>query len=45
MNTLELTLAREHLLAPGPMVIANAVFLTIVWFVARRTRTRTAEER
>jgi hypothetical protein len=45
MNTLELTYAREHLLAPVPMVIANTMFLTAVWFVALRTRVRVEEQR
>ncbi|MCA8964348.1 MAG: DoxX-like family protein [Planctomycetes bacterium] len=37
MNTLELTYAREHLLAPLPMVLANTVFLTAGWWLALRT--------
>lgn len=44
MNTLELTLAREHLLAPTAMVCANTAFLALGWFLALRTgdRQRTA---
>ncbi len=34
MNGLELSLAREHLLAPIPMLIANAAFLSLVWYGA-----------
>jgi len=34
MNTLEISLAREHLLAPIPMVCANAVFLGAGWYAA-----------
>lgn len=34
MNTLEITIAKEHLLAPLPMVLANAVLLTLVWWAA-----------
>ena len=34
MNTLELTLARDHLLAPIPMVCANAAFLSAGWYIA-----------
>lgn len=37
MNALELTFAREHLLAPLPMVAANTVFLTAAWVLALRT--------
>ena len=37
MNALELTFAREHLLAPLPMVLANSVFLTAGWYLAVRT--------
>ena len=37
MNTLELTFAREHLLAPLPMVVANAVFLAAGWYLAVQT--------
>lgn len=37
MNALELTLAREHLLAPLPMVLANTVFLTAGWYLAVQT--------
>lgn len=43
MNTLELCFARERLLAPWPMVAANVVFLSLVWFLALRTP-RTAPE-
>lgn len=38
MNTLELTFARDHLLAPLPMVLANIVFLAAGWYLAVRTR-------
>lgn len=34
MNTLELSLARDLLLAPVPMVCANAAFLAAGWFIA-----------
>jgi DoxX-like family len=34
MNALELSLARELLLAPILMVCANTIFLTIVWYCA-----------
>jgi uncharacterized membrane protein YphA (DoxX/SURF4 family) len=34
MNALELSLARDLLLAPIPMVYANAAFLGIVWYCA-----------
>ncbi len=37
MNVLELTYAKEHLLAPLPMVLANAVFLSAGWYLALRT--------
>lgn len=37
MNALELSLAREHLLAPIPMVVANTVFLGAGWYLAVRT--------
>lgn len=32
-----ITLAKEHLLAPVPMVCANAVFLGLVWWAALGT--------
>lgn len=38
MNTLELTLARDRLLAPLPMVCANVVFLAVGWWLALHTR-------
>jgi uncharacterized membrane protein YphA (DoxX/SURF4 family) len=34
MNTLELRYARSLLLAPIPMVIINATFLSLVWYAA-----------
>ena len=34
MNTLELTYARSLLLVPVPMIVLNAVFLTLVWYGA-----------
>ena len=37
MNALELTYARSLLLAPVPMVMANAAFLSLVWYAARWT--------
>jgi hypothetical protein len=37
MNALELSLAREHLLAPWPMVAANTVFLALGWYLALHT--------
>ncbi len=40
MNALELTFAREHLLAPLPMVLANIVFLTAGWYLALQTHSR-----
>ncbi len=43
MNTLELVHAREHLLAPVPMVVLNTIFLTVVWSVALRTPTQKRE--
>ena len=33
MNALELIYARSLLLAPVPMVVLNAVFLALVWYV------------
>ncbi len=41
MNTLELAFAREHLLAPVPMLLANTLFLTAAWCLAVQTRSRT----
>lgn len=41
MNTLELTFARDHLLAPVPMVLANTLFLAAGWYLAVQTRSRT----
>lgn len=41
MNTLELTFARDHLLAPAPMVLANTLFLAAGWYLAVQTRART----
>ncbi len=38
MNALELAFAREHLLAPLPMVAANTVFLTVAWYLALQPR-------
>jgi hypothetical protein len=38
MNALELTLARDRLLAPLPMVCANCVFLAVGWWLALHTR-------
>ncbi len=37
MNTLELTLARDQLLAPLPMVCANCAFLAVGWYLALHT--------
>lgn len=37
MNALELTLAKEHLLAPLMMVCANSVFLAVGWYLALHT--------
>jgi hypothetical protein len=45
MNTLELLHAREHLLAPAPMVAANTLFLAAAWFVAVRTHAGLATQR
>ncbi|RMH18543.1 MAG: hypothetical protein D6696_12820 [Acidobacteria bacterium] len=47
MNALELLRARDLLLAPLPMVLANAAFLGLVWYAAlhsgrRRPRARKA---
>lgn len=38
MNALEVTLAREHLLAPVPMLFANTAFLAVGWYLAVHTR-------
>ncbi len=40
MNTLEIALAHQHLLTPLGMVSANAVFLTLGWYLAMQTRRR-----
>ena len=40
MNALELTLAKEHLLAPLLMVCANAVFLAVGWYLALHTHSQ-----
>jgi hypothetical protein len=40
MNTLELIHARSFLLAPIPMVCANAIFLAFVWYAALWTRAK-----
>ena len=37
MNALELTMAKEHLLAPLMMVCANSVFLAVGWYLALHT--------
>ena len=37
MNTLELTLARELLLAPVAMLCANAALLAVGWYCALKT--------
>jgi hypothetical protein len=37
MNALELTLARDQLLAPLPMVFANCAFLAVGWYLALHT--------
>ncbi len=42
MNALELTLARPLLLAPVPMVCANAAFLAAGWYCALSTPRRRA---
>lgn len=34
MNTLELLKAKDLLLAPKTMLLANALFLTVIWFWA-----------
>ena len=34
MNALELSLARDQLLAPLPMVCANSAFLAVGWYLA-----------
>ena len=34
MNTLELRLGKDHLLAPIPMLCANAIFLAVGWYCA-----------
>lgn len=36
MNALELAYARERLLAPVPMLLANTVFLALAWYAALR---------
>lgn len=38
MNALELRFARELLLAPGLMVLANTLFLILVWYWALNSR-------
>lgn len=38
MNALELGFARDRLLAPLPMVAANAVFIALAWHLAFRAR-------
>lgn len=43
MNAMELTLARDYLLAPIPMLFANAAFLTAGWICALRAPVRTKE--
>jgi uncharacterized membrane protein YphA (DoxX/SURF4 family) len=40
MNALELSFARDLLLAPWPMVCANAVFLGMGWYLASQTARR-----
>jgi DoxX-like family len=37
MNALELSLARDQLLAPLPMVCANILFLAVGWYLALHT--------
>ena len=37
MNALELRLARDLLISPRGMLCANAVFLSVVWYVALAT--------
>lgn len=37
MNALELSLARDLLLAPILMICANTVFLIVVWYCALKT--------
>ena len=44
MNFLELRSARELLLAPLPMVLANTVFLGLVWYWALTTEARARKE-
>jgi len=41
MNVMELTLARDYLLAPIPMLFANAAFLTAGWICALRAPAQT----
>jgi hypothetical protein len=40
MNVIELRVARDLLLAPVAMVLANLVFLSLVWYWAVRTESR-----
>jgi hypothetical protein len=42
MNALEISLARELLIAPVAMPLANAAFLAAGWFLALRTPTTVA---
>ena len=37
MNAVELSLARDQLLAPLPMVCANSLFLAVGWYLALHT--------
>ena len=43
MNVLELSRARDQLLAPIPMLCANAVFLTVGWYCALHAPARARE--
>ncbi|HEX6732039.1 MAG TPA: DoxX-like family protein [Pyrinomonadaceae bacterium] len=43
MNALELSIARELLLAPVLMVVANTIFLGVVWYCALKIPTTQAE--
>lgn len=43
MNALELSIARELLLAPALMVVANTIFLVVVWYCALKIPTTQPE--
>ncbi len=42
MNTLEIAFAKQHLIAPIVMVVANSVLLVVAWYTALRS-SRTSE--